>query len=266
MKRILTTMEALIEKEGRVLEEVGDATESEAELSPKCLVCWDPCEMLEHMFLSCRVAVDLWNSSGFAGEVITPEVTNFALVLRKFIEQDSGTERNWVVLRKFIEQNFAFVALLWRIWKSRNWVVFDHVQYSVSTLVRQYEAQVREWLASMQPSQDQRMPGQVSRGLAEVGRVLSFSCFVDGAAAPGSHGEGGLVVRDAMGRVCFVQGFYYAGLVDPFIVELMAFRDAIWWCSLKDFAEVKFCGDAKVVIEKVQSRDARDVKGGWIFV
>ncbi|CAL1406937.1 unnamed protein product [Linum trigynum] len=95
---------------------------------------------------------------------------------------------------------------------------------------------------------------------------MPFSCYVDGAVAPCSHGAGGLVIRDAMGIVCYVHGFYYAGLLDSFIFELMAFRDAIRWCSLKGLTEVMFYGEAKVVIEKIQRRDARDVKGGRILV
>ncbi|CAL1377793.1 unnamed protein product [Linum trigynum] len=260
MRRILPTMEAIIEKEGKVpalvVEEAGD----EELTSPQCPVCWAPIETLEHMFLSCTVARALWDSSGFGGGVSFPETGNFALFFRRLVEQNPSTER---IVR--------LVALLWRIWKSRNWVVFDHVQYAIPRLVRQYESQVREWLAVVQPAQRQQESGRLGGEMTgggwprQVPDVIQYSCFVDGAVAPGSHGAGGLVVRDAMGSVCFVKGFSYAGLVDPFLVELIAFRDAIQWCSMKGLTEVKFYGDAKVVIDKIQRSDTRDLRGGRIL-
>ncbi|CAL1399998.1 unnamed protein product [Linum trigynum] len=260
LRRILPTMEAIVEKEGKVPAVIVESAEEGELVKLQRPVCWAPMETLEHMFLSCIVARALWERSGIVGGVSFSHASNFALFFRWFVEQDSSIER---IVR--------FVAMLWRIWKSRNWVVFDHVQYAIPRLVQQYESQVKEWLSIVQPVQVQR---DLSRLGGEMGGgsrcsqglgVVAYSCFVDGAVAPGSHGAGGLVVRDAMGSVCFVQGFSYAGLVDPFLVELVAFRDAIRWCFLKGLTEVKFYGDAKVVIEKIQRADTRDLRGGRIL-
>ncbi|CAL1383383.1 unnamed protein product [Linum trigynum] len=254
LRRVLPTAEAIFEKRGQNPTEVRDPPEDGETLSPRCPVCWEPVETLEHLFLSCRVAVDLWNRSGVTGVDGMAGVSNFALFFRSMVEQDDGTER---IVR--------MVALLWRIWKSRNWVVFEHIQYDLTCLVRQFEMQVREWMAFVQPEQVPVLQRRISsggRGPVQLHLALPFSCYVDGAVAPGSHGAGGLVIRDGMGRVCMVKGFYYAGIVDPFLVELVAFRDAVQWCLGKGMDAVWFYGDAKGVIEKIQRRDARDMKGG----
>ncbi|CAL1409524.1 unnamed protein product [Linum trigynum] len=75
----------------------------------------------------------------------------------------------------------------------------------------------------------------------------------------------GLVVRDGQGSIVFVNGFLYAGVDDPYSVELLALRDAIRWCSLKGLTEVVFRGDAKVFLDKIREREVRDVKGGSIL-
>ncbi|CAL1375609.1 unnamed protein product [Linum trigynum] len=254
-------METIIERTSRLPEdcELDPGIDGHgAAVDPKCPVCWEPLKTLEHMFLSCRLALELWERSGLGTSMVRQPPVNFALFLRRFFEQETNVER---IIR--------FVALLWRIWKSRNWVVFDQVQFGMSTLVRQFEEQVREWLALIESGNYKQVQEQQGRG--ESGGVkglqpaMPYCCFVDGAVLDGSHGAGGMVVYDGLGRVCFVQGFRYAGLVDPFLVELVAFRDAVQCRSLKGLVEVQFCGDAKVAIDKIQTRDARDVKGGRIL-
>ncbi|CAL1397410.1 unnamed protein product [Linum trigynum] len=88
-------------------------TQKGGECLSRCPVCWAPLETLEHLFLECRVAVALWEGPGLG-----------------------------------ITQQNRFVCLLWRIWKSRNWALFDHVQYEGTVVLRQYNEQVREWLSS----------------------------------------------------------------------------------------------------------------------
>ncbi|CAL1395838.1 unnamed protein product [Linum trigynum] len=111
LNRALPTMEALIEKKVQVL--------------PRCPVCWDAPETMEHLFLYCPVARALWDYSGleYLGEGL-PRHT-FPLFLKRLlglIHQPS------VVM--------AVVAILWRIWRSRNWVVFEGKQFEIPALMR----------------------------------------------------------------------------------------------------------------------------------
>ncbi|CAL1397909.1 unnamed protein product [Linum trigynum] len=121
LNRALPTMEALIEKKVQVL--------------PRCPVCWDAPETMEHLFLYCPVARALWDYSGleYLGEGL-PRHT-FSLFLKRLlglIHQPS------VVM--------AVVAILWRIWRSRNWVVFEGKQFGIPALMRQFYQQYEEWM------------------------------------------------------------------------------------------------------------------------
>ncbi|CAL1372559.1 unnamed protein product [Linum trigynum] len=90
-------------------------------------------------------------------------------------------------------------------------------------------------------------------------------CHFDGAVRSESHGAVGFVIRDDNGGVLMVRGISYEGLVDPMVIELMAFRDALRWCVGAGLAGVRFVGDAKVVIDKIHARITRDAKAGAIF-
>ncbi|CAL1360111.1 unnamed protein product [Linum trigynum] len=120
--RILPTTEALIERKVVV--------------PPHCPICWAASETMEHLFLDCPVARALWAQFGldYLGEGL-PRHT-FPLFLKKLlsiIHQPS--------------QFMAVVAVLWRIWRSRNWFVFEGKQFEIPALMRQYNQQVGEWLS-----------------------------------------------------------------------------------------------------------------------
>ncbi|CAL1376453.1 unnamed protein product [Linum trigynum] len=98
--RILPTTEALIEKKVSVL--------------PQCLVCWAESDTMEYLFLHCPVARALLDHSGLdhLGQGL-PRHT-FPLFLKKLM-----------LLLAQPNLFLAVVPLLWRIWRSRNWVVFE---------------------------------------------------------------------------------------------------------------------------------------------
>ncbi|CAL1362037.1 unnamed protein product [Linum trigynum] len=116
LNRALPTMEALIEKKVQVL--------------PRCPVCWNGPETMEHLFLYCTVARVLWDYSGleYLGEGL-PRHT-FPLFLKRLL-----------VLIHQPSVVMAVVAVLWRIWRSRNWVVFEGKQFGILAPMRQFHQQ-----------------------------------------------------------------------------------------------------------------------------
>ncbi|CAL1398080.1 unnamed protein product [Linum trigynum] len=49
------------------------------------------------------------------------------------------------------------------------------------------------------------------------------------------------------------------------VIELLTLREAIGWCLGLGFTEVRFEGDAKVIIDKIISRQASDNRVGAIL-
>ncbi|CAL1406389.1 unnamed protein product [Linum trigynum] len=81
------------------------------------------------------------------------------------------------------------VAILWRIWRSRIWVVFEGKQFGIPALMRQ---QYEEWVG-LPVDQQPRMSFQVIQPGTRVddSRLV---CMWDGATRRGSHSAGGMVL------------------------------------------------------------------------
>ncbi|CAL1383578.1 unnamed protein product [Linum trigynum] len=239
LSRILPTTEALIEKDVEVL--------------PRCPVCWASRETMEHLFLDCPVARALWSQAGLEslGEGL-PRHT-FPLFLKKLlaiVHQPS--------------QFLAVIAILWRIWRSRNWVVFEGKQFSIPVLLRQYNQQVGEWLdLPRDPQSPSALLPDRPIGLAsESGGPV---CRWDGAVRRGSHSAGGMVLLNEAGTPLWAAGIQFPDLDEPMVVELLTLREAVCWCLAHRFPVMRFEGDAKVIIDKICRADVCDSRVGTIL-
>ncbi|CAL1371705.1 unnamed protein product [Linum trigynum] len=118
------------------------------------------------------------------------------------------------------------VTLFWRIWKSRNGVVFNFVQYQPASLAFQFSLQVAEWIENPQESEHQTV---VSAPMVSQYSPVScsLSCFVDSAMKHGLHGAGGWVIQDEAGTLLASAARRYQGLQDLSLVELLALRELL---------------------------------------
>ncbi|CAL1396341.1 unnamed protein product [Linum trigynum] len=239
LTRILPTTEALIEKDVEVL--------------PRCPVCWASKETMEHLFFDCPVARALWSQAGFdsLGEGLARHT--FPLFLKKLL----------AILHQ-PSQFMAVIATLWRIWRSRNWVVFEGKQFSIPALLRQYNQQVGEWLGLPREPQSpsSHLPDRPTVVVSGLGGPV---CRWDGVVRRGSHSAGGMVLLNDVGTPLWAVGVQFPNLDDPMVVELLTLRKAVRWCLAHGFLVMRFEGDAKVVIDKICRADVRDSRVGTIL-
>ncbi|CAL1400622.1 unnamed protein product [Linum trigynum] len=181
------------------------------------LLCWEATETMEHLFLFCPVARALWDLSGleFLGQGL-PRHT-FPLFLRRVMG---------LIHRP--ELFMALAAILWRIWRSRNWVVFEGKQFGIEALMRQFHQQYEEWVNLPidrvgTPHRQTICPGAPSADLSVV-------CCWDGATRRGASSAGGMVLMNGTREVLLARGIQFPGLVDPMVIELLTLREAINWC------------------------------------
>ncbi|CAL1408915.1 unnamed protein product [Linum trigynum] len=213
------------------------------------------CGNVEHLFLDCHVARALWDYSGLGhlGERL-PRHT-FPLFLKKLL---SLLHQPTLLM--------AVVAVLWRIWRSRNWVVFEGKQFGFPALMRQFHQQYEEWVRLPKDRISREVPpvpnGGQSRGIARTGSLV---CMWDGAVRRGSHAAGGAVLLTPTRDVWLVKGIHIPCMDDPMVVELLVLREAVFWCLSMGLSEVQFEGDAKVLIDKINQEDARDSRVGAIL-
>ncbi|CAL1367593.1 unnamed protein product [Linum trigynum] len=156
----------------------------------------------------------------------------------------------------------AVVAILWRICRSRNWVVFEGKQFGITALMRQFHQQYEEWVG-LPIDQPLRISGPVVRSGTHVddSRLI---CMWDGATRRGSHSAGGMVLFDPGWTLLRAKGVQFAQIDEPMMVELLVMREAIIWCLQCGLSEVRFEGDAKVIIDKINQADTSDSRLGAV--
>ncbi|CAL1357271.1 unnamed protein product [Linum trigynum] len=207
---------------------------------------------MEHLFLDCPVARAIWDYAGLAhlGEGL-PRYT-FPLFLKRLLG-----------LIHQPNDFMAVVVVLWRIWRSRNWVVFEGKQFGFSALMRQFRQQYEEWVRLPVD----RAPGgvQATPTHHETVRGHGVICMWDGAVRSGSHSVGGLVLLSPEREVLLVEGVQFPGIDDPLVVELVSLREAVLWCQSFGWEDITFEGDAKIIIDKINLRDARDSRLGAVL-
>ncbi|CAL1385078.1 unnamed protein product [Linum trigynum] len=87
----------------------------------------------------------------------------------------------------------------------------------------------------------------------------------DGAVRSGSHSAGGLVLLTPDREVLLVKGVQFPWIEDPLMVELVTLREAVLWCQSFGWADITFEGDAKIIIDKINLREARDSPLGAVL-
>ncbi|CAL1369539.1 unnamed protein product [Linum trigynum] len=119
----------------------------------------------------------------------------------------------------------AVVAVLWRIWRSRNWVVFEGKQFGIPALMRQYNQQYEEWIGL---PVDRCSPSLVlSPPQPAQEEATGLVCMWDGATRKGSHSAGGIVIMTPARGVLMAAGFQFPGIDDPLVVEVLVLREAV---------------------------------------
>ncbi|CAL1411500.1 unnamed protein product [Linum trigynum] len=157
----------------------------------------------------------------------------------------------------------AAVGVLWRIWRSRNWVVSEGKQFSFPALIRQFNQLYDEWVSF--PSSSNPLPRVRVLNQPGMTGVASLVCRWDGATRKGSHSEGGMVILNAAREVILARGLQFPVLDDPMVVELLVLHEATLWCRNLGFVDITFKGDAKVIIDKINQKNVRDNRMGALL-
>ncbi|CAN0911700.1 Putative ribonuclease H protein At1g65750 [Linum grandiflorum] len=222
-------------------------------VSPECPVCAGPLESVEHLLFYCPFALRFYAVC----QLTLPPLpnTHFAYFWQEILCTQPTLAPIWVIA-------------WWRIWKSRNWVVFEHTQWLPIPLYRQFRRQVAELPALFPPiphtphAPPTLCPTSFSSWLPPI--YPRFKINVDGAVRSGSGGATGWVLRDSTGAIMHAVGTPYPGICNPLVLELLAVRDACLWCCRVDLLQVDIEGDATQVVAHVRAGHTLLSAGGAI--
>ncbi|CAL1382556.1 unnamed protein product [Linum trigynum] len=154
------------------------------------------------------------------------------------------------------------VCLLWRIWKYRNKVTFEFYQPYVRSLARQFYIQVLEVpnLLLPPPPRSSLLPNHPATTwvpLTEDFLKINFDVVV---CATGC--SSGLVILGSDGHVVLAFGLQHQGIDNPYLAELLAFRDAFSIVASRSLTLVIVEGDSELVVNQVCLGVIEDSIGG----
>ncbi|CAN1335068.1 Putative ribonuclease H protein At1g65750 [Linum perenne] len=222
--------------------------------NPLCLVCREEEESVEHLLLFCPITIRLTNILKIP--VHDYQTQHMALAWRLIIKrEDNSAER--------------FTLFWWRIWKSRNTVVFEQSHTSLITLKFQFLAHFAE-LDLVRAKPQSRTPNVMAKRPPPLmwfpPSPMRIKCNVDGAVKKGTGGAIGLIVRDVSSFLIFAGGKSFNKIEDPFILELLVIREATLWCLCSGFVQADIESDSESVIKRLQNGEELHASAGAIII
>ncbi|CAN1226181.1 LINE-1 retrotransposable element ORF2 protein [Linum grandiflorum] len=221
-----------------------------------CPVCHAANESISHLFVSCAVAKQL--SLIIDATEFTSSPTNPIIMLRCFLQTNSS---------KAIQLTFFW----WRLWKSRNTVVFEAFQYSIDTLRRQFHHQWTESYNSFQrltPIDNQPQTGHPTVPSAPLHGQPMWTISVDAATRTSpqnlDYGATGFVVKNKDGLLQSATGQVFPYIHDPLVLELLAIRQALFVAEVRSPEPIHISSDSAESVRLLHN-DVGDIRTGLLL-
>ncbi|CAN1128838.1 Uncharacterized mitochondrial protein AtMg00310 [Linum perenne] len=209
----------------------------------ECPVCLVEEESSEHLFMKCILACKLAQ----------------CLQIQTHVFEHDCLVYSWRKIFKLNQKIQVRVLLLWwRLWKSRNDVVFNKKQWRPEILIEQFQAQLREhdnFMEHARMQSNSQRPIVSHQNMVHTSHLpFNFKIKVDGAIKKEIGGAIGFVIFDSLGTIHFAAGKSFQGICDPFTIECLAVREAVCWCLHNRILEFQLEGDAESVHKKIMDK------------
>ncbi|CAN0847378.1 hypothetical protein LINGRAHAP2_LOCUS4943, partial [Linum grandiflorum] len=220
-----------------------------------CPVCAGSAETLQHLLCECIVPRQLGDLLGYPSflQNLHP------VVLWRRLHQDNPRTA------------CKLIYFWWRLWKSRNLVVFDQLQLSIPTLARLFARHWDETDSLMLPQPQLPLLNPPSQCFIPTNPTWDF--FVDAAVKNGTSsvpaiGGLGLVIQAAGGSIRAATGAVVRHIANPLILEMMAIRRALLTITVDQSSYPGFiiihldCAEAVKILYSPQN----DIRVGSLFL
>lgn len=218
------------------------------QIDSTCPRCRNSVESINHALFTCSVSSMVWRLSNtpFYGSQMTSDdlEENFIHVLN-LLQSSTLTE---------VQKLLPF-WLLWRLWKSRNNVVFNNFRESLTTIVLQATAETKEWIEATNiqrrrfPQQAQQHP--IVKSWTAPQRDYVKCNFDAGLDLQNLQAKGGWIIRDYEGspKAWGSMVLHYAG--SPLEAEALALLAALQQVWIRGYTNVVMEGDCEILINLV---------------
>ncbi|XP_018465244.1 putative ribonuclease H protein At1g65750 [Raphanus sativus] len=209
-----------------------------------CSRCSDAPETVNHLFFLCPISVQTWRSNqvtlGFSARFTDDLENNMEYLLQL---QSSSTLT--------MEQKLTPFWLLWKIWKSRNNLIFKNKIINPQRDGEYVTVEVRDWLEKT--AQVSSTPRQIPLSPRWYPPMIPYyKCNFDAAYNPQTfHASAGWVIRDCYGVVHYWAMAFLGSAQSPLEAESKALLAAIQCAFALGYKNMIFEGDCLVLINSL---------------
>ncbi|CAN0901108.1 Putative ribonuclease H protein At1g65750 [Linum grandiflorum] len=229
--------------------------------SSLCPVCSVTTESISHLFTSCIVATQL--AASIDSTIFILSTSHPIIMLRRFLDHDPSMA-------------IKLTYFWWRLWKSRNTLVFEAYQHSIDILRHQFLHQWSEGHNTIRSSQQLDRHTLPSRlGVSSVPNTSTHSLFspqwtisVDAATrrTSGAQGYGatGYVVTRQGGFLQSATGQVFQHIQDPLVLEMLAIRQALFVAEIRSPEHILIRSDSAESVRLLHD-DTGDIRTGQLL-
>ncbi|XP_024014707.1 uncharacterized protein LOC112088547 [Eutrema salsugineum] len=227
-----------------------------------CLRCLSSEETSNHLFFECTYAQQIWRASGFPNPSVINMGLNFEEKLEAILKRSS-------LLPHRVHQYALWI--FWRIWKSRNTLLFQQKQIPWLTTLKLAESDAKEWLDVYQLVDRYNQPDfhQKPTSMARHHRWLRakegwLKCNYDGMyIKERNNAKAGWILRDENGV------FKGAGQAEsnaaqtPLESEAQALLMAMQYCWLRGYRKIIFEEDCRNLVNLINKETLNFGSHNW---
>lgn len=205
-----------------------------------CKRCYLEEETEKHLFFDCPYAAQVWRASGINNLIINSTVTSLEEKIQTCLQITTSTR-----LSHF--QDLA-IWTLWRIWKSRNLLIFQHKNVTWSNVIQQAKNDANEWrtYSTMQIRQSslRSQSSQVVKKSWSRPQTDWIKCNIDGSFINQDiPSTTGWILRDSNGVYKGAGQAMGNRIKNAFESELQSLIIAMQHCWSKGYKKVIFESD-----------------------
>ncbi|KAA3458792.1 reverse transcriptase [Gossypium australe] len=211
----------------------------------RCLRCQQDAEDSIHVFRSCPTTKEVW------------KLLNFAWVLNNNFSE-CWDWLTWVSTCGTTEQCRTFCCGLWRIWWSRNKLIYEGKKLNSWDITRQINSHISE----LERVEDRKFSLDATTRFSHAEQRVNVAVSFDAAYDQQTfRSASGLVVYDVGERILASKAVLHSNVASPFAAKAHAGLQAVRLGEQMGFTILDIIGDSKTVIMKCQSgnRDSSNI-------
>ena len=226
----------------------------------QCRRCCSALETENHLFFECPYAQKIWRRSGISNSIINSPTSTFEEKIDVCLQFSTSTRLSHY-------QNLP-IWILWRIWKSRNVLIFQQKSIHWERVIQLAQDDGKEW--NLQNNDQTRMKYGNTNGRSMASRWRKpplgwVKCNVDGSfSAQQQRSTAGWVIRDSNGTYKGAGQANGNNVNNALESELQALFIAMQNCWSKGYRKVQFENDCSKMIKILNNEVLHFTGYNWI--